>query len=1016
MKQRQDGIKKPVEIVSELSPHGLPKRGWNGVTIPLNARKDSMVATPRSVTTTPTSRMTLPSPTEYPSLFDVQGPSSTRSVDGLAMLSQKHEVEIRMPQSARESSRNGSWTSSGRTAFKSKEWLERELDDAHSEEDQAYLSVCHHNLHSVLTNPKANTWGSTLLDAFYPTLDVDIVLAPFPGLEDVSTRDFEPYLHKFGTNAAKYEENHGKPVSEQLSSNNVPSVSVADEDVTKCLEAVPNMFFRSAFNLSDSNTFDEVINLPNATSLQEELTTYLDRVEFALLRQVSSRSDRFFEASADQEVMKKSIKVACDQVATLRNTMGRLRNLLADKTLDIVSLHRRQKCIKELHDLMTMIEEVKSAESAVEALVQCQDYTNALTLIESSQAILREHLHGIHGLSLLDEKFRGYRDFISRQISQHFISIITSPEWTFQDKEENFDKKRLGNIDDEKDNVQLKVTCLVDVLFRLDALDDTVKIYLDQLNEEIRVVVKTVVTETIAVSYGSNGSTDLGVSSGSESKVSIQLRALTSDEFLQCVQMIFEHMIMVLKRAVVVQGILVKSMQKKIDELIEEKKRVKDEAYSAGTQDMEATEGMASSDGRSPSKTVSDKHKKPGEWKKKKTRCVRVIREIDEVVRKICEFAQRSVSNLFAVRKEIQAVYTMPQLRKLYDTTMDFVISIERLTGKTDYTLRGALFSQLKLFLEKYHQIQVTKLVSTLDRELWKNTEISEARHKYLVDLSSGKGVALVLSDDRKIADETAPPRKMVSICGKSFRVVWSVLLMLEIVMNYMSCAANFPVLATDVLLRSIEMFRLFNSRTTQLVLGAGAMQIARLRSISARHLALASQSLELSMTLIPHIKAALAAHFTDRQKLLLEEFDRVLRDYAEHNEKIYSKFTGIVEDQIMKRFLENVATEVDYDLASLVVPTNPMRGITQSTLKLHAVLHPILSPPQMKDVMSRVFDMFTQKLPDCFKLVQPRTAAGKKRVLEDVDMFVKSFNEVTELTFDGGSLLSHFKNAYSVS
>ena len=64
-------------------------------------------------------------------------------------------------------------------------------------------------------------------------------------------------------------------------------------------------------------------------------------------------------------------------------------------------------------------------------------------------------------------------------------------------------------------------------------------------------------------------------------------------------------------------------------------------------------------------------------------------------------------------------------------------------------------------------------------------------------------------------------------------------------------------------------------------------------------------------MTLLPHIKAALAAHFTDRQKRLLDEFDRVLRDYAEHNEKIFSKFTSIVEDQIMKRFLENAATEV---------------------------------------------------------------------------------------------------------
>lgn len=77
--------------------------------------------------------------------------------------------------------------------------------------------------------------------------------------------------------------------------------------------------------------------------------------------------------------------------------------------------------------------------------------------------------------------------------------------------------------------------------------------------------------------------------------------------------------------------------------------------------------------------------------------------------------------------------------------------------------------------------------------------------------------------------------------------------------------------------------------------------------------LALASQSLELSMTLIPHIKAALVVHLTDRRKLLLDEFDRVLRDFAEHNEKIYSKFTSIVEDQIMKRFLENVATEVSW-------------------------------------------------------------------------------------------------------
>lgn len=157
-------------------------------------------------------------------------------------------------------------------------------------------------------------------------------------------------------------------------------------------------------------------------------------------------------------------------------------------------------------------------------------------------------------------------------------------------------------------------------------------------------------------------------------------------------------------------------------------------------------------------------------------------------------------------------------------------------------------------------------------------------------------------------------------------------------------------------------------------------MQIARLKSISARHLGVASQSLELAMTLLPHIKAALAAHFSDRQKALLGEFDRVLRDFAEHNEKIFSKFTAIVEEQIMKRFLENVAAEIDYDSPNVEIPTAPMHGITQNTLKLYQVLNPVLPVPQMKDLMTRVFDMFTQKLPDCFKLVQPRTELGKKR------------------------------------
>ncbi|RHY01970.1 hypothetical protein DYB25_005479 [Aphanomyces astaci] len=303
---------------------------------------------------------------------------------------------------------------------------------------------------------------------------------------------------------------------------------------------------------------------------------------------------------------------------------------------------------------------------------------------------------------------------------------------------------------------------------------------------------------------------------------------------------------------------------------------------------------------------------------------------------------------------------------------MAFVVQIEQSTGKTDYTLRGALFNQLKLFLEKYHQAQTTKLVSTLNHELWKNAEISAARHAALVDVATGKGVSLVLSHDQSVGADTAAPLKQLTLPTASFRVVWS------------------------------------------LVLGAGAMQAANLKSISAKHLGLASQSLEVIVAYIPHIKCQLSALLTQRQKLLLDDLDKVLQDYVEHNGKIFGKFISIVEDQIMKQFLEHIDRDVDYDDPTLVLPTAPLKGIAQNTVKLYQVLSPVLPPLQMQAVFSRVFDMLEHKMPSCFKAVQPHTAAGKRRVVADVVAFVDSFHELRGVVdLRGDQLVAHFKSSY---
>jgi protein-S-isoprenylcysteine O-methyltransferase Ste14 len=72
---------------------------------------------------------------------------------------------------------------------------------------------------------------------------------------------------------------------------------------------------------------------------------------------------------------------------------------------------------------------------------------------------------------------------------------------------------------------------------------------------------------------------------------------------------------------------------------------------------------------------------------------------------------------------------------------------------------------------------------------------------------------------------------------------------------------------------------QVFNSRTCQLVLGAGALAAAGLRSITAKHLALAAQCVGAIMALHPSLTTVFTAALPQtRRAVLLPDFERVLQ------------------------------------------------------------------------------------------------------------------------------------------
>lgn len=78
---------------------------------------------------------------------------------------------------------------------------------------------------------------------------------------------------------------------------------------------------------------------------------------------------------------------------------------------------------------------------------------------------------------------------------------------------------------------------------------------------------------------------------------------------------------------------------------------------------------------------------------------------------------------------------------------------------------------------------------------------------------------------------------KHLRIEDRSYYAVTATAEVLSLLLDYLRLVVNLSMLTTDTMSRVIEFLKAFNSRTCQVVLGAGAMRSAGLRNITARHL-----------------------------------------------------------------------------------------------------------------------------------------------------------------------------------
>lgn len=86
-------------------------------------------------------------------------------------------------------------------------------------------------------------------------------------------------------------------------------------------------------------------------------------------------------------------------------------------------------------------------------------------------------------------------------------------------------------------------------------------------------------------------------------------------------------------------------------------------------------------------------------------------------------------------------------------------------------------------------------------------------------------------------ATPSSSASKHLRIDDRNHFCVSATLEVLLLLVDYLKIVVNMHMLTTETMSRVIEFLKAFNSRTCQVVLGAGAMRSAGLKNITAKHL-----------------------------------------------------------------------------------------------------------------------------------------------------------------------------------
>ncbi|KZT39716.1 Vps54-domain-containing protein [Sistotremastrum suecicum HHB10207 ss-3] len=843
-----------------------------------------------------------------------------------------------------------------------------------------------------------------------PKAHSSLPVLPPADLPRVKRKDFDGYLRSIGPEWEKFERNLqlGREGTAQIDSATGAESSQLARAAKQAppLSTIPQVYFEESFDLTNPATFAAVTEVAGTNNpldpgdpaysgpLLEKMSHYTDTLELHLIREISLRSTSFFAALSNLQDLQTESERCLNRISHLREILKEVDEKGARRGLEVVRLEKRKENLHSVAEGVKVVSGVGEMMNVARGFVGAGDWTEALSVIEGIEGIWEPKppptpakaddkslpilpngngrlapipetptstspshpilpitipLSSIQAFSSLPSQLQELTFQITESLTRELLLVfktnleerIAAPRKAVSPGSKVEDSLPLS-LDNTR-QLRASSTRLIHGLVRTNGIKDVIVKWRNSIMDVIKSSVKKHLPSS-DFDEDESGTTRKSVSERSASLASF-LREKSHQDFTVTQNAIYDTLLNCLE-GINAQG-------KVLIEILEEISLPKDLELPSLKSDLSDTLGAAA------------------------------------------ELANTRASKVLAIRSEQHAALDLTSFVNLFDSTWQFVVACEVICQKMIVGLRGTIVNQARSFLSEFHKERLSRSAKLVEDEQWAVVEVSSvAQHSsdQLVDAAVRDPPEFSLNKPVQTPATNgitkkngASSSKQLHIEDRTFHVVAATLDVLGLLGDYLRVIINLPLLTTDAMSRVVEFLKAFNSRTCQVVLGAGAMRSAGLKNITAKHLALASQSLSVMIALIPYVRETFRRHLNPKQAVMLIEFDKLKRDYQEHQNEIHSKLVGIMSDRLQVHCKS--LPEIDWSLRLSAAPkVNPyMEGLIKDTTTLHKVLFKFLPGPSAEFVMSQVFATINHQLSEEYGKIELPSIDAKERLLSDV-------------------------------